>query len=58
MEVKYQYEIQAMMYTSGDVRSPLPESTQLMEDIVKNQVIELVSMFVCLCVCDLCMRFM
>ena len=39
---KYQPEIQSMMYTSGDVRNPLPEVTQLMEYIVKTQVIELV----------------
>ena len=39
---RYQNEIQAMMYTFGDVRHPLPATTLLMEDILHNQMIELV----------------
>ena len=39
---RYQSEIQAMMYTFGDVRHPLPATTLLMEDIVHSQIIELV----------------
>lgn len=40
---RYQSEIQAMMYTFGDVRHPLPATTLLIEDIVHSQIIELVS---------------
>lgn len=39
---RYQSEIQAMMYTFGDVRHPLPATTLLIEDIVHSQIIELV----------------
>ena len=39
---RYQNEIQAMMYTFGDVRNPLPGTTMLVEDIVHSQMIELV----------------
>ena len=39
---RYQSEIQAMMYTFGDVRHPLPTTTLLIEDIVHSQIIELV----------------
>lgn len=39
---RYQSEIQAMMYTFGDVRHPLPAATLLIEDIVHSQIIELV----------------
>lgn len=39
---RYQSEIQAMMYTFGDVRHPLPVTTLLIEDIVHSQIIELV----------------
>lgn len=31
-----------MMYTFGDVRNPLPETTELVEDIVHSQIIEIV----------------
>lgn len=40
---RYQNEIQAMMYTFGDVRQPLSATTLLIEDIVHSQIIELVS---------------
>lgn len=39
---RYQNEIQAMMYTFGDVRNPLSSTTLLVEDIVLGQMIELV----------------
>jgi hypothetical protein len=42
---RYQSEIQAMMYTFGDVRQPLPSTTLLIEDIVHSQIIELVKIF-------------
>lgn len=41
---RYQSEIQAMMYTFGDVRHPLPVTTLLIEDIVHCQIIELVKL--------------
>ena len=41
---RYQSEIQAMMYTFGDVRHPLPTTTLLIEDIVHSQIIELVTL--------------
>ena len=40
---RYQSEIQAMMYTFGDVRHPLSSTSLLIEDIVHSQIIELVS---------------
>ena len=39
---RYQSEIQAMMYTFGDVRHPLSSTSLLIEDIVHSQIIELV----------------
>ena len=39
---RYQSEIQAMMYTFGDVRHPLSSTSLLIEDIVHSQMIELV----------------
>lgn len=39
---RYQQEIQAMMFTFGDARNPLPPVTQLVEDIVHNQMIDLI----------------
>ena len=39
---RYQNEIQAMMYTFGDVRNPLPTTTLLIEDILHCQMIEIV----------------
>jgi transcription initiation protein SPT3 len=39
---RYQQEIQAMMFTFGDTRNPLPSVTQLVEDIVHNQMIDLI----------------
>lgn len=39
---RYQPEIQAMMFTFGDARNPLPACTQLIEDIVHSQMIEIV----------------
>lgn len=39
---RYQNEIQAMMYTFGDVRHPLQATTLLIEDIIHTQMIELV----------------
>lgn len=39
---KYQLEIQQMMFVSGEVAEPLPETLLLVEDIVRSQVIEIV----------------
>ncbi|KAJ2262676.1 Transcription initiation protein spt3 [Coemansia sp. RSA 376] len=43
---KYKYitEIQQMMYVFGEVQDPLPETTMLIEDIVRSQVIEIIVM--------------
>lgn len=40
---KFQTEIQQMMFVFGEVSDPLPETTMLVEDIVRSQVIEIVS---------------
>lgn len=37
-----QIEIQQMMFVSGEVAEPLPETTGLVEDIVRAQVVEMV----------------
>lgn len=39
----YQTEIQQMMFTFGEVQDPIDETCCLVETIVKNQVIELIS---------------
>ena len=41
-KTRYTSEIQAMMYTFGDVRTPLPVTAQLIEQIIKKQLINLV----------------
>lgn len=41
-KTRYSSEIQAMMYTFGDVRTPLPASAQLVEQVVKKQLIDIV----------------
>jgi hypothetical protein len=40
---RFQSEIQQMMFVFGEVSDPLQESTLLVEDIVRSQVIEIVS---------------
>jgi hypothetical protein len=40
---RYQSEIQAMMYTFGDVKNPVPTTTLLVEDIVHSQIVEMVN---------------
>lgn len=42
---RYQSEIQQMMFVFGEVADPLPETTMLVEDIVRSQVIEIVSLY-------------
>ena len=42
---KYQSEIQQMMFVFGEVADPWPETTMLVEDIVRSQVIEIVCPF-------------
>ena len=42
---KFQSEIQQMMFVFGEVSDPLPETTMLVEDIVRSQVIEIVSIW-------------
>ncbi|RUS21011.1 TFIID domain-containing protein [Endogone sp. FLAS-F59071] len=39
---RYQSEIQQMMFVFGEVADPLPETTMLVEDIVRSQVIEII----------------
>ncbi|ORX99238.1 TFIID-18kDa-domain-containing protein [Basidiobolus meristosporus CBS 931.73] len=39
---KYTSEIQQMMFVFGEVADPLPETTMLVEDIVRSQVIEII----------------
>ncbi|KAJ1915435.1 Transcription initiation protein spt3 [Mycoemilia scoparia] len=43
MSVRYRYqtEIQQMMFVFGEVQDPLQETTMLIEDIVRSQVIEI-----------------
>lgn len=41
-KTRYSSEIQAMMYTFGDVRTPFPASAQLVEQVVKKQLINIV----------------
>ncbi|KAJ2490007.1 Transcription initiation protein spt3, partial [Coemansia sp. RSA 2052] len=43
---KYRYttEIQQMMFVFGEVQDPLTETTMLIEDIVRSQVIEIIVM--------------
>jgi hypothetical protein len=40
---RYKVEIQQMMFVSGDTNDPPAETTQLIEDIVRSQVVEIVS---------------
>jgi transcription initiation protein SPT3 len=40
---RYKVEIQQMMFVSGDTNDPPVETTQLIEDIVRSQVVEIVS---------------
>ncbi|KAI8813772.1 transcription initiation factor IID, 18kD subunit-domain-containing protein [Cladochytrium replicatum] len=39
---KYQSEIGQMMFVFGEVSEPLPETTELVEEIVRSQVIEII----------------
>ncbi|PWN50024.1 TFIID-18kDa-domain-containing protein [Violaceomyces palustris] len=41
-EYRYQQEIAQMMFVFGDVVDPHPDVTKLVEDIVRNQVIEMI----------------
>ena len=43
-EYKYAQEISQMMFVFGEVQDPNPETVNLVEDIVRSQLIELVSM--------------
>ncbi|KAG4305276.1 hypothetical protein PORY_001446, partial [Pneumocystis oryctolagi] len=40
---KYKIEIQQMMFVLGEVHDPLPETVALIEDIVRGQVIEMIT---------------
>ena len=42
-EYKYFTEISQMMFVFGEVQDPMSETVNLVEDIVKSQIIELVS---------------
>lgn len=42
-EYKYSQEISQMMFVFGEVQDPNPETVNLVEDIVRGQLIELVS---------------
>ncbi|RCH77774.1 Transcription initiation protein spt3, partial [Rhizopus azygosporus] len=39
---RFQTEIQQMMFVFGEVSDPLQETTMLVEDIVRSQVIEII----------------
>ncbi|KAJ2710723.1 Transcription initiation protein spt3 [Coemansia spiralis] len=39
---RYSTEIQQMMFVFGEVQDPLPDTTMLIEDIVRSQVIEII----------------
>ncbi|KAL0073063.1 transcription initiation factor IID, 18kD subunit-domain-containing protein [Phycomyces blakesleeanus] len=41
LKYRFQSEIQQMMFVFGEVAGPLPETTLLVEDIVRSQVIEI-----------------
>ena len=43
-EYKYFTEISQMMFVFGEVQDPMPETVNLVEDIVRSQIIELVSL--------------
>ena len=45
-EYKYSQEISQMMFVFGEVQDPNPETVNLVEDIVRSQLIELV----CFCI--------
>ena len=42
-DYKYSQEISQMMFVFGEVQDPMPETVNLVEDIVRSQIIELVS---------------
>lgn len=41
---KYKIEIQQMMFVNGETCDPPVETTSLIEDIVRSQVVEMVSL--------------
>ena len=45
-EYKYFTEISQMMFVFGEVQDPNPETVNLVEDIVRSQLIELVSSYI------------
>jgi hypothetical protein len=57
-EYKYFTEISQMMFVFGEVQDPLPETVNLVEDIIRSQIIELVGGIFSTgrfcCRCDLC----
>ena len=40
---KYRNEIEQMMFVSGEISAPLSETTELVEDIVRGQVVEMMT---------------
>ncbi|KAL0243695.1 hypothetical protein I308_105665 [Cryptococcus tetragattii IND107] len=42
-DYKYMVEIRQMMFVFGEVQTPLPETVKLVEDIVRGQIIEIVT---------------
>ncbi|WVQ76885.1 hypothetical protein IAR50_006559 [Cryptococcus sp. DSM 104548] len=42
-EYKYMVEIRQMMFVFGEVQTPLPETVKLVEDIVRGQIIEIIT---------------
>lgn len=44
LDVSFHYEIQNMMYACGDYRLPSPESAILLEEIVRKQISEVISL--------------
>ena len=46
-EYKYSTEISQMMFVVGEVQEPMAETVNLVEDIVRSQIIELVRELLC-----------
>jgi transcription initiation protein SPT3 len=52
---KYKVEIQQMMFVSGETGEPTPETTGVIEEMVRGQVIEMVSSPPCHLIPSLCL---
>ena len=55
-DYKYSQEISQMMFVFGEVQDPNPETVNLVEDIVRSQLIELVRSLLAIMDCMVLMR--